>query len=99
MKKPGSSSFEATYPAITRWIREFGRVEIGPDEFMDNFVKAIDRGGMPWGGRSNYETIDETLRDMEEGSQAFLEAQGLDERSSPKPRPTKRSARKVRKSP
>jgi hypothetical protein len=99
MKKPGSSSFEATYPAITRWVKEFGRVEIGPDELMDNFVKAIDRGGMPWGGKGQYESIDEALRDMEDGIKAFLEAQGLDERSSPRRRPTKRSAKKARKSP
>ena len=61
MKKPGPSSFEATYPAITRWVREFGRIEIGQDDLLDNFVKAIDRGGMPWGGKSQYKSIDEAL--------------------------------------
>ena len=99
MKKSGSSSFEATYPAITRWVEEFGRVEIGTAGLMDNFVKAIDRDGIPWCGKGEYESIDEALRDMEDGIKAFLEAQGLDERSSPRQRPTKRSARKARKSP
>jgi hypothetical protein len=71
------SSFEADYPAITRWIKEFGHIEIGYDSFMDNFVKALDRGGMPWGGRSEYETIDEALIDLERGIKAFLKEQGL----------------------
>jgi hypothetical protein len=99
MKKPQPHSFEATYPAITRWVKEFGRVEIGPDELMENFVKAIDRGGMPWGGKGEYESIDEALRDMDDGIKAFLEAQGLDEQSSPRQRPTSRSHKKARKSP
>jgi hypothetical protein len=99
MKRPGPQSFEATYPAITRWVKEFGRVEIGSDGFMANFVKAIDRGGMPWGGKDEYGSIDDALRDMEDGIQAFLESEGLDKRPSPRHRPTKRSARNARKSP
>src|SRR5262249_52975180 len=66
------SSFEADYPAMTRWIKEFGHIEIGHDSFMDNFVKALDRGGMPWGGRSEYATIDEALNDLERGIKAFV---------------------------
>ena len=99
MKKPEPRSFEATYPAITRWIREFGRVEIGTAGFSDKFVKAIDRDGISWGGKGEYESIDDALRDMENGLKAFLETQGLDKRSSPGQRPTKRSAKKARKSP
>jgi hypothetical protein len=99
MKKPGPSSFEATYPAITRWVKEFGRIEIGQDDFMDNFVKAIDRGGMPWGGKSEYKSIDEALLDMEKGIKALLEDQSLDKRASPKRRLSKRSAQKAGKPP
>lgn len=99
MKKPGSRSFEATYPAITRWIREFGRVEIGTAGFSDKFVKAIDRDGIPWDGKGEYGSIDDALRDMEDGLKAFLETQGFDKRSSPGQRPTKQSAKKARKSP
>ena len=99
MKKPGPSSFEATYPAITRWVKEFGRIEIGQDDYMDNFVKAIDRGGMPWGGKSEYKSIDEALLDMEKGIKAFLEDQSLDKRASPKRRPSKQSAKQAGKPP
>lgn len=76
--KPMPSSFESKYPAITRWAKEFGVIEIGHDGFVDNFVKATDKGGMPWGGKSRYGTIDEALEDMERGIKAFLTEQGLD---------------------
>jgi hypothetical protein len=76
------SSFEADYPAVTRWIKEFGHIEIGYDSFTENFVKALDTGGMPWGGRSEYETIDEALIDLERGIKAFLEKEGLDDKMS-----------------
>src|SRR5262249_36999572 len=69
------SSFEADYPAMTRWIKEFGHIEIGYDSFMGNLVKALDSWGMPWGGRSEYQTIDEALNDLERGIKAFLKEQ------------------------
>src|SRR4051794_32655004 len=75
MKRTGSSSFEATYPMITRWIREFGRIEIGGSSFADSFVKAVNRDGMLWGGESEYTTIDEALRDLETGIENSLEEQ------------------------
>jgi hypothetical protein len=99
MRKPEPPSFEATYPAITRWIKKFGRIEVGTAGFTDSFVKAIDRDGVPWGGKGEYESIDEALRDMEEGIKALLEAQRLDKRSSARQRPTTRSARGGRKRP
>jgi len=98
MKKPEPDSFEATYPAITRWIKEFGRIEIGTAGFTDKFVKAIDRDGIPWGGKGEYGSIDEALRDMENGVKALLEAQGLDKRPSARRRSAKRSAEEGRKS-
>jgi hypothetical protein len=99
MKKQGPHPFETTYPAITRWVEEFGRVEIGTAGSRDNFVKAIDRDGIPWGGKGEYESIDEALRDMEQGLKSLLEAQGPHKRSSARQRPTKRSAKKARKDP
>lgn len=99
MKKPGPPSFEATYPATARWINEFGRVEIGTAGFTDSFVKAIDRDGICWGGKGEYQSIDEALQDMEKGIKALLEVEALDRRSSARQCPTKRSGKKSRKDP
>src|SRR4051794_1465127 len=93
MKKPGSSSFEADYPAITRWIKEFGRIEIGGASFADPFVKAVNRDGMLWGGRREYTSVDEALRDLEEGIETSLEEQA---KTSPK-RTGKALSKKPRK--
>src|SRR4051812_24027268 len=61
MKKPKSSTFESEYPAITRWIKQSGRIEIGGASFADPYVKAVNRDGLLWGGKREYATIDEAL--------------------------------------
>src|SRR3954463_8580555 len=69
------SSFETDYPAITRWIKESGRIEIGGASFADSFVKAVNRDGLLWGGRREYTSIDEALKDLETGIEKSLEEQ------------------------
>jgi hypothetical protein len=69
------SSFESDYPVITRWIKECGRIEIGGESFADPFIKAVNRDGMLWGGKREYTTIDEALRDLETGIEAVLAEQ------------------------
>jgi hypothetical protein len=91
-------SFEADYPTITRWVKEFGRIEIGSDDFTDSFVRAIDAGGMPWEGKSRYDTLDDALLDMEKGIKAFLKDQGLDAKSSSGLPRSRNAATKPRKS-
>ena len=75
MKKPESSSFEADYPTITRWIKESGHIEIGGASFADPFIKAVNRDGILWGGKKEYTTIDEALKDLETGIETSLEEQ------------------------
>jgi hypothetical protein len=66
------SSFEADYPAITRWIKEFGHIEIGGASFADFFIKAVNRDGIQWGGKREYTSIGEALKDMERGVKRLL---------------------------
>ena len=42
---------ESEYAAVTRWIKDFGIVEIGYDPNTDTFVRAIDEGGIVWSGK------------------------------------------------
>jgi hypothetical protein len=44
MNKPMKSSFEAKYPSITRWVKEFTRTEIGYDFPPDAFSQALEKG-------------------------------------------------------
>ncbi|PPT06833.1 hypothetical protein CKA32_003752 [Geitlerinema sp. FC II] len=32
---------------------------------MTSFVRALDMGGMPWEGRSQYRSLDEALQDLD----------------------------------
>ncbi len=66
------SSFEADYPTITRWVKESGRIEIGGASFADPFIKAVNRDGMLWGGKREYTTIDEALKDLESGIETSM---------------------------
>jgi len=79
------SSFEAAFPNVTRWVKEFGTVEIGYDPHTDSFIRAIDEGGIPWSGQSRYETVDDALQDLENGIRATLGTHEPSARVSPKP--------------
>jgi hypothetical protein len=72
------SPFERAYPAITRWVQAYGHIHIGVDEFLPSFVRAIDEGGMIWEGRSTYSSMDEALRELEQGIAAYMQQEGFD---------------------
>ena len=64
------SSFEAAFPNITRWVKEFGTVEIGYDPQTGSFIRAIDKGGMAWSGESHYKSLDNAFEHLENGIKA-----------------------------
>lgn len=45
-----SNVFERAYPAIAKWVKDYGWVEIGYDEYNNSFIRAIDIGGLVWEG-------------------------------------------------
>lgn len=59
-----NSYFEGTYPNITRWVAD-GWIEIGEVEYSDSFIRAFDEGGMIWGGKETYSSLDEAFNDLE----------------------------------
>jgi len=60
------SSIEDSYPNITRWVRDFGWIEIGQNDFSQSMVRVLDIGGMVWESESLYATLDTSLQDAEE---------------------------------
>ena len=96
------SSFEAAFPNITRWVKESGTIEIGYDPQTGRFIRAIDEGGVPWSGKSQYETVDQALQDLEKGIKATLSTHkpSAKSRVSAKPsRTTKTPDQRKRKPP
>jgi len=44
---------DATYPTVTRRVKDFGGLEIGQDHMSQSFVPALDEGGMVWEGQEH----------------------------------------------
>ena len=83
------SSFEAAFPNITRWVKESGTIEIGYDPQTGRFIRAIDEGGVPWSGKSQYETVDQALQDLEKGIKATVSTHKPSAKSSVSAKPSR----------
>ena len=72
-----AQNLEATYPTISRWVQEYGWIEIGQDDMSRSFVRALDEGGLVWEGQEDYATLDDALWDLEAGLAAWMREQHL----------------------
>ena len=61
-----------TYPNLSRWVAEFGALEIGYCPHTKSFIRALDEGGMAWQGRPGYPSLDAAMADAEEGVGRWL---------------------------
>lgn len=68
-----ASSFEESYPNITRWVISQGWIELGQDEYSSSLVRALNEGGMVWEGTANYGTLDEAFRALETALAELME--------------------------
>ena len=64
-QRPATSAFSTTYPAITRWVNEWGWIEIGYSEGSTSFIRALDIGGSVWEGKDTYTSLDAALAALE----------------------------------
>jgi hypothetical protein len=67
------TTFAERYPNIALWVKEYGWVELGYDYNTDTCARAIDEGGMPWGGGNHSETVEDWLQALERGIKEFLD--------------------------
>ena len=56
-----TSPVATAYPAIARWVNEFGWIEIGYSEGSTGFIRALDIGGMIWEGKDTYTSLDAAM--------------------------------------
>ena len=69
--------FEQTYPTIAQWVMSDGWIEIGRDDsFRRSMVRALDPGGLVWESDKDYASLDELLRDLENGLIEWLKENG-----------------------
>jgi hypothetical protein len=53
-----AQAFEEKYPLVFEWVKHFGWIEIGHDDYSRSFVRVLDIGGMIWEGGTSYENMD-----------------------------------------
>ncbi len=66
------SNVPPTHPHLTKWVAEFGTVEIGHCSQTRSFIRVLDEGGMVWKGRRSYSTLDAALADAEAGVMRWM---------------------------
>ena len=67
-----AQELDATYPAVARWVMEYGWIEIGQDDMSRSFIRALDEGGLVWEGRVPHPTLAAALQDLETGLAAWM---------------------------
>jgi hypothetical protein len=65
-------SFEEMYPYIAQWVKAWGWIEIGYDDFSRSFVRALDIGGMIWEGEEKYNSLGEAMQSLDKGIAEWL---------------------------
>lgn len=61
-----TKSFEESYPTITRWIEDYGWIEIGKSDYSESLIRAFDDGGLVWENLDSYKTLDDALQALED---------------------------------
>jgi len=67
MAKNAKPTRRTAYPFLTKWVAEFGVVEIGHCHHTRSFIRVLDEGGLVWKGRRSYPTLDAAVADAEAG--------------------------------
>ena len=70
--KNAKATISTSHPHLSRWVAEFGTVEIGHCQPTRSFIRVLDEGGIVWQGRHHYPTLDAALTDAEAGVARWL---------------------------
>lgn len=65
----------AVYPAVSKWVRSYGWIEVGQQEMFGFVVRALDEGGMII-DTDECETLDEAMTELEAGLRKWFDEQG-----------------------
>ena len=65
-------TFEARYPALTRWVQGGGWLEVGRVDWSRSLIRALDEGGLIWEGGETALTVAAALADAETALAAWF---------------------------
>jgi hypothetical protein len=74
---PGPPSVGEQFPAISQWVQECGRIEIGQQEGSGFVVRALDEGGLVF-ANDELATLAEAMTALETGLTAWFKEQGME---------------------
>jgi hypothetical protein len=77
MVSPGRGHLAEQYPAVARWVRGHGRIEVGHHEGVGLVVRALDSGGLVFED-NQAGTLTEALAALEKGLARWFEGQGIE---------------------
>ena len=79
MVKPTAeqAKVEKLFPAIARWVRGYGHIEIGDQEGFGFVVRALDYGGLVFED-DKPDTLAEAMAALEKGLRRWFEEQGIE---------------------
>ena len=79
MVKPTTeqAAVEKLFPAIAKWVRGYGHIEIGDQEMFGFVVRALDYGGLVFED-DKPDTLAEALAALETGLKEYFEREGIE---------------------
>jgi hypothetical protein len=81
MVKPTAeqAAVEEMFPAIAKWVRGYGHIEIGDQEMFGFVIRALDYGGLVFED-DKPDTLAEALTALEKGLVEYFEREGIEVR-------------------
>lgn len=77
LRTPASTDVEKLFPAVAKWVRGYGHIEIGDQEGFGFVVRAIDYGGVVFED-DKPNTLSEAMASLENGLVQYFEGEGID---------------------
>jgi hypothetical protein len=70
--QPSPAQLEAAFPAVAKWVRSYGHIEIGDQDGIGFIVRAIDYGGLIFED-DKLRTLAEAMGALEDGLTKWFE--------------------------
>lgn len=71
------AAVEQTFPAVAKWVRGYGHVEIGDQESFGFVVRTLDYGGLVFED-DKADTLAEAMAALEKGLAEYFEREGIE---------------------
>lgn len=74
---PQQAAVDELFPAIAKWVRDYGHIEIGDQEMFGFVTRALGYGGMVFED-NKAETLAEAMAALEKGLAEYFEREGVE---------------------